>query len=281
MIKLLIFIWGIVGAVVATPLHEASADVFSFRSAEIYPVAKLGEVLFLSKYVVVGDHTPDVNLFFGALTPFTRSLDGFINIVGGDFDKLAPFDSLGGKEKALPIATFEVVGEPDGQHSFIETPINPNMHVERRGVAAIAPQGPQGEPGIFSGARHLLIKPFQIHEGALDLSQFFGLSVGGNLGFFPQTESKEGQCAGNQCQGNRSAGHYDSPSDEAPFVRRFFVALLSILLCVLGTFFGLAALSKKRVVFGSALIVSGLLIAIIGMGLLVLTTFKWSWGWWL
>src|ERR1043165_6176689 len=84
-----------------------------------------------------------------------------------------------------------------------------------------------------------------------------------------------------QGQYNSGAGQHHRPNDEAPFVRRFFLALGSLLLCALGGFLGFQAFYDKRLLVGACWIVSGLLLGSGGMLLLVLTIFRWSWGWWI
>lgn len=76
-------------------------------------------------------------------------------------------------------------------------------------------------------------------------------------------------------------GQHPRPKDQAPFVRRFFIALNCLLCSALGGFFGVQAFYDKRVLIRSLWILGGFLVGLSGIVLGYLTIYTWSWDWWL
>lgn len=138
---------------------------------------------------------------------------------------------------------------------------------------------PESGIGVF---RYLeLADTERIHVGAMPgnkfvlskrntfLSGFDGLSKPASL----EAENNE-LTTSNQSQYNSGDGQHNRPNNEPPFVRRFFLAIGSLLLCTLCGFFGFQAFYNKRLLVGACWIAGGILIGSGGMALLVLTIFS-------
>lgn len=76
---------------------------------------------------------------------------------------------------------------------------------------------------------------------------------------------QENLTTGEQSKDDSGTGQHNRPNNEAPFVRRFFLALGSLLFCALGGFFGFQDFYNKRLFVGTCWTVSGLLIGGGGM----------------
>lgn len=90
-----------------------------------------------------------------------------------------------------------------------------------------------------------------------------------------------GETAGNKHQ---EAGEYrgeQCADGKPPIARRFFVALLSVLLGFLLSLYGWKNINDKRRLRGASIVFCGALLASSGLLLLWLTGFRWSWQWWL
>jgi hypothetical protein len=70
---------------------------------------------------------------------------------------------------------------------------------------------------------------------------------------------------------------YEGP----PILRRFLLAFLSLLLGGGLGFWAASNIYNQRILIGSLLACAGLLLAWSGLGLLIMTAYPATWGWWL
>lgn len=133
----------------------------------------------------------------------------------------------------------------------------------------------------FSGVLHRL-NSFSSRVSCV-LGCFSGHSIGLNL--VPDGPKAENRDASRypsyDSRSASSESRHRSPNQHPPIVRRFFIALGSLVGAFLCGFWSFKAFDDKRLVLSATLVICGLLIGFGGMGILWVTGFRWSWGWWI
>lgn len=86
---------------------------------------------------------------------------------------------------------------------------------------------------------------------------------------------------GEECDGSRSFGRQYCAQPRPPIGRRVIVLWGSSLLLFPGCYFGSKFVDSGRNRVGIATIVGSFILFALGLALIVLSVFGWSWGWWL
>lgn len=99
----------------------------------------------------------------------------------------------------------------------------------------------------------------------------------------PQPKRISSEKSGYASEDKGDASENPSSNYKPPIARRLALAFLSIVITISVTFlycdWVIEGHGKRRLI-GIAILGAGILCGLIGMGLLFLTGFRWSWGWW-
>jgi hypothetical protein len=122
---------------------------------------------------------------------------------------------------------------------------------------------------------------FQANERSLRLKQrlfaYVGGLQGGIRGFAAYEPKQNRENRKDAVERNKK----EIEPEREPRIRRLILAVLSLLGCFVLTSLGAKDIDNKRRVRGTALILCGFLLALLGLGLAALSAFRWTWGWFL